>query len=78
MVLMSIQWRYQRSTGSDVTLYFMGCTSGSFPGVMEGDGREMKGKSKVITEQFRNVQKFDRKQDMLYLIAQEALREPRD
>jgi hypothetical protein len=38
----------------------------------------MKGKWKVIKGQFRNVQKFDRKQGTLYFIAQEAMREPRD
>jgi hypothetical protein len=38
----------------------------------------MKGEWKVIKGQFRNVQQFDRKQDTLYLIAQEAMREPRD
>ncbi len=38
----------------------------------------MKGKWKVIKGKFRNIQKFDRKQDTLYLIAQEAMREPRD
>jgi hypothetical protein len=38
----------------------------------------MKGKWKVIKGQFRNVQKVDRKQDTLYLIAQETMREPRD
>jgi hypothetical protein len=38
----------------------------------------MKGKLKVIKGKLRNIQKFDKKQDTLFLIAQDAMREPRD